>query len=500
MKAEGVSVALVFDCGSTNLRVAAVSESGEIVAQASEPNGPVPQPGRADWLIWDVDAIWLKLCKLSRRVVEQLEGVRIAAVSVTTWGADGALVERDGSLAYPAISWQCNRTREVVPLLLELVSPEEIFRVTGYQVIHFNTLFKWLWIRRNEPEAFERAHTWLMMPGLIAHRLCGEFHVDPTSASTAMAMDLAKRDWSSEMLSLVGLDPGFFPEWVEPGEVIGHVTGEASKAAGIPEGVPVVAAGHDTQFAIFAAGASADEAVLSSGTWEILALRMDRFDPNDEALELGVLIEADVERGKWNPQLLMIASAVLEWLKRLAYPELGPGEYARMVEEASSVAPGSGGLLFIPSFVPDSGPLAKYGVAGAIVGLRLGSSRGQLYRAALEGLSLQLRLALESLERAYGFRAKGVRVVGGGSKNELWNQIRADVLGKPVTVPRQSEATVLGAAIAAFKGAGVYSSMEEGLRRAAFGLRSYEPSRRAEYDALYRRFTALLEALSRAGV
>ncbi|MEM4689066.1 MAG: FGGY-family carbohydrate kinase, partial [Thermofilaceae archaeon] len=124
----------------------------------------------------------------------------------------------------------------------------------------------------------------------------------------------------------------------------------------------------------------------------------------------------------------------------------------------------------------------------------------QLYRAALEGLSLQLRLALESLERAYGFRAKGVRVVGGGSKNELWNQIRADVLGKPVTVPRQSEATVLGAAIAAFKGAGVYSSMEEGLRRAAFGLRSYEPSRRAEYDALYRRFTALLEALSRAGV
>ncbi|MEM2677769.1 MAG: FGGY family carbohydrate kinase, partial [Thermofilaceae archaeon] len=89
-----MSVALVFDCGSTNLRVAAVSESGEIVAQASEPNWPVPQPGRADWLIWDVDAIWLKLCKLSRRVVEQLEGVRIAAVSVTTWGADGALVER----------------------------------------------------------------------------------------------------------------------------------------------------------------------------------------------------------------------------------------------------------------------------------------------------------------------------------------------------------------------------------------------------------------------
>lgn len=494
-----MSVALVFDCGSTNLRVAAVNEEGEIVAQASEPNGPVPQPGHPEWLIWDVDTIWLKLCRLSRTIVEQLEDARVAAVAVTTWGADGALVERDGSLAYPAISWQCNRTREVVPLLLELVNAREIFRMTGYQVIHFNTLFKWLWIRRCEPEAFERAYTWLMMPGLIAHKLCREFHVDPTSASTAMAMDLARRDWSREMLALVGLDPGFFPEWVEPGEVIGYVTGEASKATSLPEGVPVVAAGHDTQFAVFAAGAGRNEAVLSSGTWEILALRMDCFDPNDEALELGVLIEADVERSMWNPQLLMIASAVLEWLKRLAYPELGPGEYAKMVEEAASVMPGCGGLLFIPSFVPDSGPLARYGVTGAILGLRLGSSRGQLYRAALEGLSLQLRLALESLERAYGFKAEGVRVVGGGSKNELWNQIRGDVLGRPVTVPRQSEATVLGAAIAAFKGAGIYSSLEEGLRNAASGLRRYEPARTAEYEELYRRFQSLLEALSRAG-
>lgn len=492
-----MGVALVFDCGSTNVRVAAVNERGEIAAQASAPNSPVPQPDNAEWLVWDVDALWARLCSLSRQVMKLLEGVGVEAVAVTTWGADGALVRRNGSLAYPAISWQCQRTREVVPEVLRLISPTEIFRITGYQVIYFNTLFKLYWIRKKAPWAFREAHTWLMMPGLIAQRLCGEFHVDPTSASTMMAMDLGKRDWSSEMLALAGLEPSFFPEWVEPGEVVSFVNEEASKLTGIPAGVPVVAAGHDTQFAILAAGAGEGEAILSSGTWEILALRSGSYDPNEKAFELGVIIEADAERGRWNPQLLMIASAVLEWLKGLAYPELGPGEYAAMVEEARRVEPGSGGLIFIPSFVPDSGPLSRYGTRGVVLGLQLSSSRGQLYRAAVEGLSMQLRLALESLERAFGFEAKGVRVVGGGSKNDLWNQVRADVLGLPVSVPLFSEATVIGAAIAAFKGAGVYRSFEEGLKAVKEEARVFKPENSETYDAIYRRFLAALELLSK---
>lgn len=487
-------LALVFDCGSTNLRVAAVDESGSIVAQASAPNSPVPQPDHPEWLIWDLDSIWSKLCQLSRTVASRVEG-RVVAVAVTTWGADGAPVRRDGSLTYPPISWQCQRTREVVPEVLELVSPKEIFRITGYQVIYFNTLFKLYWLRKRAPEALERAHAWLMMPGLIAQRLCGELHIDPTSASTMMAMDLGRRDWSPEMLALAGVDPSFFPEWREPGEVVGYVTEEAGRAAGIPSGTPVVAAGHDTQFAILAAGAGEGEAILSSGTWEILALRSSTFDPNDRALELGVIIEADAEPGKWNPQLLMIASAVLEWLKRLAYPELPPGDYSRMVEEARAAPPGSGGLIFVPSFVPDSGPLSRYGVRGSVLGLTLATGRGQLYRAALEGLSFQLRMALEALEEAFGFRARGVRVVGGGSRNELWNEIRASVLGLPVTTTRFSEATVLGAAIAAFKGAGVYRSFDEALRSIEWGVRAYEPRQVETYRVLYERFVAAVKSL-----
>jgi len=495
MKEEAV---IVFDCGSTNLRVAAVSSSGQIVAQANLPNGPIPQPdGRPGWLIWDVDEIWRKLCILCHNVISRVgDKYHILAVTVTTWGADGALVKRNGSLAYPAISWQCPRTKEIANELPKLIDPWEIFRITGYQIISFNTLLKLMWIRRYVPRALEEAYTWLMMPGLIVHRLSGEFHIDPTSASTMMAMDLAKRDWSYKMLSLAELDPGFFPDWREPGEVLGYVTPEAHKETGLKEGLPVVVGGHDTQFAIMAAGAEKDELILSSGTWEILALRLDRYEANRIAFEEGVIIEADVQPGLWNPQLLMIASAVLEWIRERFYPELKRREYEVMIQEASEVPPGSQGVMMIPSFVSDSGPTRKYKTQGTLLGLNLSVTRGHIYRAALEGLSYQFRLAIEVLERAFNIKAKGVRVVGGGSKNILWNQIRADVTGLPILVTRFSEMTILGAALTALVGSGVFKTIEEALKSLEWGLRTFNPSvHREVYTRYYSIYKDILKAL-----
>ena len=491
-------VVIVFDCGSTNLRVVAVDIKGSIVAQSSTGNSPKPQvEGKLGWLIWDLDDIWSKLCRLTGKVIFDLRGrCKVKAVIVTTWGADGVLVKKDGGLAYPAISWQCPRTIEVAREVAVIIDPWEIFKTTGYQVLSFNTLLKLMWIRRYEPEAFKKAYTWLMMPSYISFKLTGEFYIDPTSASTMMAMDLAKRDWSKDILSLVGLDSSFFPRWREAGEILGYVTGKASMETGLPEGLPVVVGGHDTQFAIMAAGAGRDEAVLSSGTWEILGLRLDRFEASWEAFKAGVIVEADVEPRFWNPQLLMIASAVLEWLRKLLYPETVGVGYEAMLDEASRVPAGCGGLMIIPSFVADSGPTKKYGVPGVVAGLKLTIGRGYLYRAALEGLSYQLRLALEGLEEAFRLKLEGVRVVGGGSRNRLWNQIRADVTGRRVLTTSFREATVLGAALTAFKGIDMFKSLEEALKSLDWRLEEFRPAEaKAIYQGFYDRYIRLLEAL-----
>jgi len=488
---------LVLDCGSTNLRAVAVSPAGSPIAHASRPNLPHCQiDGQPDWLIWDLNEIWQKLSEASQEVSRIVGSQNIKAVIVTTWGADGAPIKRDGTLTYQPISWQCPRTQETAKNIAERLSPWELFQITGYQIISFNTLLKLIWLREKAPEALDEAHTWLMMPGLLVHRLTGEFHVDPTSASTMMAMNLEQRDWSEPLLELAGLDPGFFPEWYEPGQTVGYVTEEAGKRCGVHTGVPVIVGGHDTQFALMGSGAGSHEAILSSGTWEILSVRSGLFNPNRVGFEEGLIIEADVQPGLWNPQLLMIGSAVLEWIREKFFAEIDINEYTTMITEAERVLPGASGVTVMPSFVRDSGPFRKFGVLGTVLGLTLQTSRGHIYRAALEGLSFQLREALRILAEATGFHVGGIRVVGGGSKNNLWNQLRADVTKLPIIITEQREATVLGAALTAYVGIGRYASLPEAQKNISLEERRFEPGvDQGLYEHIFERFMKALENL-----
>ena len=495
----GQRITIVMDCGSTTTRVVAVDEKGRLLAQAGERSGPSPQRGgEKGWLVWDLEALWKRLGTLSRAVCREIKPKDIAAVTVTTWGADGAPVKADGSLTYPPICWQCPRTQPTAEAITEKVSARGLFRTTGYQVISFNTLLRLIWLRENMPKALDEADAWMMMAGLLSQKLCGQMSIDYTGASTMMAMDLGKRTWSPRLLKLAGLDADFFPRFVESGEEIGTVTRAASNATGIPAWTPVTAAGHDTQFAPIGSGARPGEAILSTGTWEILMARVPEFTPNRAGFDGGLIIEADALPGLYNPQFLMMGSGVLEWLAKHFYHDLlkSPALYPAMIADAQSHGVGAGGVMVIPSFVAGTGPTKRYGTLGTILGLTIATERGQVYRAALEGLSCQLRLAIEMLGAATGFQPKGIRVVGGGSKNDLWNQIRADVTGLPVSTIEQKEATVLGAAICAFVGTGVYPSVEAAQKAMKLRETTFRPSKqRGAYQELYAAYRAVLPKL-----
>ena len=494
-------ITIVMDCGSTTTRVVAVDAKGQLLAQAGERSGPSPQPdGQKGWMVWDLDALWRRLGRLSRAVCRQIDPRRIAAVTLTTWGADGAPVAADGSPTYPPICWQCPRTQAAAAAITEKVSAWNLFRATGYQVISFNTLLRLIWLREHAPKALDGARAWMMMAGLLSYRLSGEMSIDYTGASTMMAMDLGRRAWSPRLLRLAGVDASFFPRFVESGEAIGTVTARASRATGIPAGTPVTAAGHDTQFAPIGSGARPGEAILSTGTWEILMARVPEFTPNRAGFDGGIIIEADALPGLFDPQLLMMGSGVLEWIARHFYHDIhrSAALYPTMIADAASHGPGAGGVAVVPSFVAGTGPTKRYGTLGTVLGLTIATERGQVYRAALEGLSCQLQLAIEMLEAATGFSPRGIRVVGGGSKNGLWNQIRADVTGLPVTTIEQKEATVLGAAICAFVGTGVYSSVEAAQKAMRFQETTFKPSKSARaYEKVYEDYKALLPALRR---
>ncbi len=475
---------LILDCGATNVKACLVDTTGRIIASHSIANETVADPEYAGGLIWDIDSIWSKLSVCSKKICSGIKDTEIVAITVTTFGVDGAAMKKDGTLCYPVISWQCSRTGEIEKNIGKYYDQEWLYRVSGLQSFHFNTIHKLIWLRENRPDVLEEMDHYVLMPSLILHRLTGLFVTDATMAGTSMLTDLKKRAFSDDILQPLGLDQSIFPPTVEPGTLIGRVTETAAKSLGIQAGVPVVAAGHDTQFAIVGSGAGVNQPVLSSGTWEVLMVRSYAATLQIPLRESGITIELDSQPGLVNPGVQWVASGVLEWVGRMLYSDLPETnqKYITMIREAGEVPPGSDGVTVIPELFPGG----YSGKKGNINGFTHETRRAHIYRATLEALCFYAKNGLERLQQAGNYKAENVICVGGGSKNKLWNQIRADVLGIPVRALDMKETTALGAALVAFTAIGVYATVEEAFRALDNRYEEYLPGKDIEiYGKLY---------------
>lgn len=468
-----MSYVLCLDCGATNVRAIIVDDKGNLVAKASQPNSTDTGAENAQYHVWNADRILNQLAECARKILPEVDAAQVKGITITTFGVDGALVDEQGELLYPVISWKCPRTAEVMKNIDKYMPQRKLNELSGVGEFAFNTLYKLIWLKENRPELLEKAHAWLFISNILAHRLTGVMATDRTMAGTSQMTDLTTGDWNNEILSTLGISKSLFPPMVNAGEVIGNLTPVACELLGLPCSVPVVSTGHDTQFALFGSGVKENQPFLSSGTWEILMLRTANATLDTEDYAAGATVEFDSKQGLLNPGLQWIASGIIEWVKSTCYN----GEnYDTMDAEAAAIPPGCDGVKLIPNFLPsDSTP-------GSIEGLILGRTRGHIYRAAMEALTYRLKSRLQKLEKVGGFKATELLLVGGGARNKIWTQMRADILGLPIWVSKVSESTVLGAAMYAFAGAGVYPSPDA--CRDAFGI-SYETILPGEQQALY---------------
>lgn len=468
-----MSYVLCLDCGATNVRAIIVDDKGNLVAKASQPNSTDTGAENAQYHVWNADRILNQLAECARKILPEVDAAQVKGITITTFGVDGALVDEQGELLYPVISWKCPRTAEVMKNIDKYMPQRKLNELSGVGEFAFNTLYKLIWLKENRPELLEKAHAWLFISNILAHRLTGVMATDRTMAGTSQMTDLTTGDWNDDILSTLGISKSLFPPMVDAGEVIGHLTSAACELLGLPCSVPVVSTGHDTQFALFGSGVKENQPFLSSGTWEILMLRTAKAALEADDYAAGATVEYDSKAGLLNPGLQWIASGIIEWVKSTCYN----GEnYDTMDAEAAAIPPGCDGVKLIPNFLPSDA------VPGSIEGLILGRTRGHIYRAAMEALTMRLKNRLEKLEKVGGFKATELLLVGGGARNKIWTQMRADILGLPILVSKVSESTVLGAAMYAFSGAGVYASPDA--CRDAFGI-EYETTLPGEQQVAY---------------
>lgn len=485
-------VVLVLDCGATNVRAIAVDSRGNRLAQATVANASAPGAENPDWHIWSLDAILQRFTDCCRQIMPQLQGSRIHALTVTTFGVDGALVDASGQLLYPVISWKCPRTLDEMAQVARYIDATQLQTLSGIGQFSFNTLYKLLWFKHHRPDLLERAHAWLFISSLINQRLTGEFTTDRTMAGTSQLLDVRSERFSDEILQRTGLRSDLFPRMVAAGEVVGTLLPAMAERLGIPAGIPVISTGHDTQFALFGSGARLEQPVLSSGTWEILMVRTPNVNTALLPAHDGSTCELDSCTGLFNPGLQWLASGVLEWVRELYWPQHArQAAYPHMMAEAAAVAPGCDGLYM-------NSALLAAGRDAGWRGASLNTRRGHFYRSALESLSGQLSHNLSVLQTIGGFSADSLLLVGGGSRNSLWNQIKADMLGLPVRVLNNAETTVSGAAMFAWCGAGHFSSPERACADVELTYHEYLPGvQQAAYQEWRERMAGLTVAGSR---
>jgi xylulokinase len=475
------------DIGATSIKVGAFTPAGRQLALATRPNQPRPQVSGSSpsWRSWDAGELWSNVANALREVAACLpNGTPPAAVAIAGFGADGAPFTRSGRQRYPIISWHDARAAGQAAWFEKKVGAADIYAVTGYHVYPINTLVRWRWLAEKEPESLDGT-TWLMVPDIVAHGLCGELRSDPTSASTTMAYSLADEAWAADLLRAAEIPETLPPPLTEPGEPLGSIPTSVSAETGLPKGTPVVTGGHDCEVgALVAANDDPGSFVDITGTWEMLLVERQMFHPAQELFEGAIDWERHAVSGTFLCQSLMPAGSILNWLRQLLYP----GEtWDALIADARAVDPGAGGVMVIPAFVSGMGPFARRYSGGSVLGLRTATTRADIVRAGFEALCYQLRQQIELLERTLDRRCDSLRVLGGAQQNDFWLQLKADVTGRAVDVIEVAEATALGAALLAGSGAGVFSSARDVPRALKLPIRSFQPNddRHAVYSELY---------------
>jgi rhamnulokinase len=416
----------------------------------------------------------------------------LRGIGVDAWGVDYALLDERGSVLGLPFHYRDGRTAGMIERAAELVSPDELYAVTGIQTMPINTVFQLL--AEQGSSALAAAAQIALIPDLFAFWLSGELANVSTTASTTGLLDARAGVWATGLIERLGLPSRIFGTLVEPGTELGPIRRGHQLAP-----APVYAvAGHDTASAFVAAPiVGQDAAILSSGTWSLLGLELAEPLLSERACALNLTNERGVDG-----TTRLLKNVMGLWLVqtcRLALESQGTRlSYEEVVQMAEAWTED------VPLFDPDHPTLlaaAELGMPRQIgrvceqLGQRAPSSPPELFRSILVSLACKYRLVLERLESASGRSVSTINVIGGGVRNTLLCRLTAELTGRTV-LAGPVEAAALGNVLVQARADGELASLTEmrAIVAASFALDRYEPDAdRSGAEATYSRFLALLD-------
>jgi sugar (pentulose or hexulose) kinase len=487
---------LGIDVGTTHCKASLFAEDGTLLALASRPMITQRTAGYAGY---EPETLWQTVIALIQEASQAAGRPAIAAVGVASMAETGLLLDRDnGRPRSLLIPWFDTGAAPQAEWLKQAEEPAAAFRRSGIYPSFKCSLAKLLWLRQQEPAITENG-VWLSAADYLAYRLTGVMATDYSLAGRTYAFDLTSQAWDEAWLARFGLEPACFAPAQPAGTPLAQGVRPAASQPGLAAGTTVVIAGHDHVCASLAVGVTGPGPVFDSmGTAEVLLGALPAQPIDQDKFQAGFSLGCHVARDRlyWMGGLSTSGGSI-EWLRSL----LGrpPLSYEALATLLADVQNEPGSLLFFPYLAGSGAPHTDPAVRGAFVGLSAAHGPADLLQAVLEGTAYELEFIRRAAEKMTGTNIERIIAAGGGTQNRRWLQIKADVSGCRLEIPAVPEATLLGAALLAGIGRGLYANEAEAIaatRRPPLATIEPDNGRHAAYQQRYREgYLALQEPL-----
>ncbi len=489
------------DVGTTGCKAVVFDEDGALLASASREYAvDFPRP---TWAEQNIEAVWVLAVESMGEAVAAA-GVRdVAAIGLSVHGEAVTPVDASGRPLRPTILGMDTRTDAQNAWLRERFGARELFELTGMPIHTVNTLPKLLWLREHEPDVWAAADKFLLVEDFLIARMTGRAVISECLASRTQLYDLVAGGWASEILDALELSSDRLAEVVPSGTLVGRIRADLADRLGLASAPGIVTGGHDQACGALGVGLTRPGlASVSTGTAEVVEVALGAPVVSEPLYGGNVSVYRATVPGLYLAMTLNHSGGLaLRWFRDgFCEPQsaqaLASGADAYDVILADATADPTG-LLVLPHFAGAGTPTFDTASRGAVLGLTFSTTRGDIAKAILEGLTYELRLNLDLL-RDGGVAIDVLRAIGGGARSPLWLQLKADITGIPVITPRTTEAAAFGAALLAGAGAGLWASAAEGAERFLELTDTYQPdpARHEAYSRQYELYREVYPAVA----
>lgn len=479
---------LSFDVGTSSTKGILIDHRGNVRAFTSVSYSIfTPHPG---WVEQDPLDYWNAITRGSRNLLQESGAAaeEIAGIVFTTQAMGVIPMTKDGSTLYRNITWVDGRAEEQAERLMRKFGGKNAFKtIVGVEVTGKDVLPKLMWLKQTHPEIYKETDKIFDVNTFLKFKATGNKKFE-WSGACSYAFDLKKKDWVRIFFKLGGIDLNKLPELMRSVDVIGGLTKEAAEEMGLSEGTPVFGGCDDTQSAAVGSGATEEgEAHIYTGTSAWLGVTTAK----DHGFKNGAFTLQSAD-----PKMNLVvgitesAGANIEWFVQNFYGEEGltaDEMFRKFEKDIEKTPPGADHLVFTPWFLGERCPVSTTTTRGTVFNLGLEHSKAHFSRAMCEGIGYNLRWSIENFEKSFKFRIRTIRIIGGGSVNDNWMQVLADITGREIMTTQQPRlAGAIGASLCAFIGSGIISDFSK-VKEFIKENRRFQPSpeNKKLYDEIY---------------